>query len=760
MRRSTVGLLLLATVLSALFFACSRDPNVKKQKYLESGKRYLANQKYREAAIQFSNALQVDSRYAEAHYQLAQTYIKMGAYSSAFQELRRTVDLQPDNASAQLDLGNLLLGARQIDEAEKRARTVLEKNPSNAQAHALLANINAARGTTDAAIQEIRKAIELDPQNSDFYSNLGIFLEKTKDTAGAEGAFKKAVDLKPTSSAPLLMLAEMYARQQRWPDTEQTLQKAAAVEPASPQPRIALARFYMSQGKKDRAEQVLVDAKKAMHDKPDGYRLLGDFYLTTGDQNKALAEYAQLLKDHPDDLKLKKVYASTLLDSNRFGDAGQLADEILKKNPKDVDALIVHARVLLSQRRAVDAVQSLETALKLEPDSAVAHYLLALAADQTGDPVRPEKELREAVRLRPDLVEAQLALASITIRKQDWDSLNNIGQAVISAQPRAAQGYVLRGMAEVNRKNVAAGEADLKQAIQVAPQNPIGYIRLGELKLAQGRYKEADQLFEQALERDPGAAEALQSLVASSAAQKQPAAKLISRISAQIAKSPNNSAYYALLGVVEAQTRDFANAEQHLRKAMELDPNNLLAFSNLAQVQIAQGLADKAIATYQTWAQRNPRDVRPYIMLGMLQEAKNDWQKAQEMYKKAMEIVPDYPLAANNLAYLMLQHGGNTDVALSLAQTARRGMPDSPNTADTLAWAYIQKGAYGSAIDLLQDAVKKAPKNATYEFHLGIAYQKQNQPAMARQHLQRALQLDPKFADAEAARKLLAELKG
>ena len=76
----------------------------------------------------------------------------------------------------------------------------------------------------------------------------------------------------------------------------------------------------------------------------------------------------------------------------------------------------------------------------------------------------------------------------------------------------------------------------------------------------------------------------------------------------------------------------------------------------------------------------------------------------------------------------MLQHGGNTDVALTLAQTARRTLPDSPNVADTLALAYYQKGVYSSAIDLLEEAVKKQPQNATMHYHLGMAYQKVGKP--------------------------------
>ena len=46
MKRFTVSLLLAVVALS---LSCSRDPNVRKQKYLDSGKRYFEKAKYREA---------------------------------------------------------------------------------------------------------------------------------------------------------------------------------------------------------------------------------------------------------------------------------------------------------------------------------------------------------------------------------------------------------------------------------------------------------------------------------------------------------------------------------------------------------------------------------------------------------------------------------------------------------------------------------------------------------------------------------------
>ena len=62
--------------------------------------------------------------------------------------------------------------------------------------------------------------------------------------------------------------------------------------------------------------------------------------------------------------------------------------------------------------------------------------------------------------------------------------------------------------------------------------------------------------------------------------------------------------------------------------------------------------------------------------------------RGKKLCEKAREVDPDSPLVANNLAYLYLEHGGDVNVALSLAQMVRQKMPNSPDAADTLGWAY------------------------------------------------------------------------
>ena len=103
---TALRLTLLLALIAALFAACSRDPNVRKQKYFESGQSYFEKGKFEEAAIEFRNAVAVDPTYAAAHDQLGMTYLKTPAVvtgKSGYSHVRS--ELQPENYPARIELG-------------------------------------------------------------------------------------------------------------------------------------------------------------------------------------------------------------------------------------------------------------------------------------------------------------------------------------------------------------------------------------------------------------------------------------------------------------------------------------------------------------------------------------------------------------------------------------------------------------------------------------------------------------------------------
>src|ERR1700722_5100524 len=101
--------LLPSIVLAFVLIGCFTSPDARKQKFYEQGVRDYETQKYPEAVISLSRALQIDPRFVDAHYKLAQTHEREGNWTAAVQELQRTIDLSPTNWQAHIDLGQILL---------------------------------------------------------------------------------------------------------------------------------------------------------------------------------------------------------------------------------------------------------------------------------------------------------------------------------------------------------------------------------------------------------------------------------------------------------------------------------------------------------------------------------------------------------------------------------------------------------------------------------------------------------------------------
>jgi tetratricopeptide (TPR) repeat protein len=147
------------------------------------------------------------------------------------------------------------------------------------------------------------------------------------------------------------------------------------------------------------------------------------------------------------------------------------------------------------------------------------------------------------------------------------------------------------------------------------------------------------------------------------------------------------------------------------------------------------------------------------MMLGLIRHQQKQLDKAKDLYEQALKVNGRFAPAANNLAWLLVEQGGNIDSALSYAQTAREVMPNDPNIADTLGWIYFQKNAYLKAVSLLKEAAEKLPQHPEVQYHYGMAQYKNANKAEAEKALKKSLQLSPSHPGAEVAKKTLAELK-
>ena len=213
------------------------------------------------------------------------------------------------------------------------------------------------------------------------------------------------------------------------------------------------------------------------------------------------------------------------------------------------------------------------------------------------------------MKLRSDLVEAHRALAGVAIRRGDPSGLAQEADQIISIQPAAPDGYLLRAVAEIDRKHFPVADEYLKKSLEKEPHNPAAYVQLGNLRVAQNQYGDAQKAYQQALDEDPNLTDAMGGVLNVDLLQKQPD-KAVATLRAQLAKYPKNAGFHIMLGqLLMEQKKDLAGAEAEFKQASQSDKNNAEATVKLAAVQAARGATDDALKTCSDGAKANPREI-------------------------------------------------------------------------------------------------------------------------------------------------------
>jgi len=479
-----------------------------------------------------------------------------------------------------------------------------------------------------------------------------------------------------------------------------------------------------------------------MPESTEAQTLLSDYYLQTHQVARGVATFAALSGQHAKNVPMQVEYARLLLSSNDIPKASAILKELNKEHSQSTQVEIMNATLLLHEGKIDDAYSTLEKATKNAPDSVPLQILLAQTAAMKGDMSTSETSFREAARMDPANLAAQSGLATIASNRGDSSSLAQVADQTIKLHPDYAMAYIWRGVAEANRGQLDQAENDFQRSLKIDPNMELAYTELGQLRLHQQKTAEGQAFLMQALEKNPNAPRPLNLLIATELTAKQPA-KAIASVQQMISKSPNSSALYGDLAGIQLNMKDYSAARDSAIHSIQLDAQNEQAVQALSQAYAGLGQVDQAVDLWQRWLGSHPNDAKALLLLGTFEQARGDMPKAMEYYKKTLEAEPGQPVASNNLAYLMVESGGDINVALSLAQNARRSLPESSNTADTLAWVYYRAGTFASARDLLEEAAKKSPDDASVHYHLGMTYLKLNDKSDAKVQLAKAVALAP-----------------
>ncbi|MGB3096114.1 MAG: tetratricopeptide repeat protein, partial [Candidatus Deferrimicrobiaceae bacterium] len=208
-----------------------------------------------------------------------------------------------------------------------------------------------------------------------------------------------------------------------------------------------------------------------------------------------------------------------------------------------------------------------------------------------------------------------------------------------------------------------------------------------------------------------------------------------------------------------ATGRNPAEAEKAFLKSIELAPELTRPYYELGVIYVAQKKLPEAEEKFRKVVEKDDRNVGGHTMLGVVLNSQGKIEEANKQYRRVLELSPKNPLAANNLAANLTDHGGNLDEALKFAQIAREGAPEDPNVGDTLGWIYYKKGLFDSAYPLISEAAQQLEKNPAVRYHHGMVLEKKGKKKEAAVELTAALALSGNFPGAEEAKETLTTLR-
>lgn len=287
---------------------------------------------------------------------------QQGQHAEAAALVRRAVNLRPQDAALQLNLGNALKALGQIDEAIEQFRNALTLAPSFPMAHYNLGNAYAAAGRHEDAADAFRRSLRLQPEDASSHNNLGNALHALGRHEEAIASFRRTLELRPGHAGALNNMGMSLNALGRADEAIPCFKAALATEPRFVAAHFNLANTFDATG---RHEQAVASFEATLALQPN----LPPAIFGIGNALAALGRHAQAIPYLERSVGLDPQFALAWLS---LGTAHQ--------------ALGAHAT----------AVRAFDQALRLQPDLAAAHMNRALAWLALGDFARglPEYEWR------------------------------------------------------------------------------------------------------------------------------------------------------------------------------------------------------------------------------------------------------------------------------------------------------------------------------------------------------------------------------
>jgi tetratricopeptide (TPR) repeat protein len=619
-------------------------------------------------------------RYARA----AETALKNGNPGAAMNYAQHLTQVAPNDACNWFLLGYTarLAGNSQVSlDAYQKG---LQRAPNSVEGLSGMAQTYIRMGKADEAKKILLQVIAANPRRPTDLTMAGELFMQSGDLARAQSLLERSESIKPAAHNELL-LAITYMKAKQTEKAKALLDQAMKRSPKNTEIFRAVAQFYREEHDYKSAIAIL---QKAPVKNADVMSELGYTYELAGMKKESADTYEKAAGMAPKSANVQLAAAQSQL---RVGNLDKTRTFLARAEQIDPNYYRLHAirgDLAKVERRDTDAVRE---------------YLAALAAMPQG----PAEGVLYPTQLRLNLID--------TYRNLDDDA--SINQQLRIAQQELAKIQVegperveylrLRAALKMLGSDFTGSEADLKQALQLDPQNDNVTLQYGSLLWKMGRKPEARQIYTTLLKRDEKNRYALEALgyLSRDEGDNKAAEQFFTRMAAAY---PNDYVPYMALGDLYTSTKEYAKAQSSYEKAHRLAPTNsqIVAGGSNAAIDAGQiDLAGKWIARATGAMKNDPRIMREterYLFL------KGRYAESARLGEQAIQKLPRDRDAAVYLGY-DYYNLGRYDEVLALVSRYEGVLPKEANFPLLAGHVHKQNQLLQQAIDDFSRAIQKDP---------------------------------------------------
>lgn len=387
------------------------------------------------------------------------------------------------------------------------------------------------------------------------------------------------------------------------------------------------------------------------------------------------------------------------------------------------------------------AIAQSQFKIRRNPNNPVAYYQLGDAyiqkARESGDNTYfdlAEQALKKSLSLNPQQSGVRRHLAHVLASRHDFEAAAAEAREAIGLDPTDVDAHGVVGDAYLETGKYEQAEQAYK-TMMTLKESLSSYSRLAGLKNLRGDI--------------PGAISDLKTAIRLGKQENQP------KESIAWAQWQLGAEYYAV--------GKLAEAESEYLQALETYPKYYRSLAGLAQVRTAQKRYPEATQLYREAITAVP--MPEYIAaLGDVYAKSGNLNEARKQYELVEYIgqlsALHKALYNRELAYFYADHGIKPQQGLELAQRELDYRRDI-YAYDVLAWSLYQNGKFEEAREAVRQALRLSTQDAKLHYHSGMIYHRLGEKEQARDHLRRALSINPHFHIffADSATRVLEELE-